>query len=118
MYDQEKFEENYDRFDPENVVGRYVRNFWGRQEWVTMRQYFWDYMDWVDQTERGFESTRYGWDREIHSRQFINLCGQMQRNPRIDFGKCLENWIDMEARFRRSQKLPEPEWMKHVELGI
>ena len=42
MFDAHEFNEQADRLDPDNVVGRYVENDFGHQQLITMRRFFWD----------------------------------------------------------------------------
>lgn len=110
MLDREEFHEQFDRFDFENVIGRYVENCFGQKELVTMPKLYWDYFDWVKASGEGFLHTRYAHDRALSAEELSVECSRYQRGAPLS--SALELWVDIEMKYRRNQKLPEPHWIE------
>lgn len=102
MFDTHDFNDHVDRLDPDNVVGRYVENDFGQHQLITMRRFFWDYLDWLE--ESGTRDTKY----------YVKVCDRYRTHT--DLGNRLEKYLRSEMRARRNLSRPEPEWLRNVQL--
>lgn len=102
MFDTHDFSDHVDRLDPDNVVGRYVENDFGHQQLITMRRFFWDYLDWLE--ESGTRDTK----------SYIKICDRYRTQTAL--GPRLETYLRAEMRARRNLNRPEPSWLKNVQL--
>lgn len=118
MFDTHDFSDHVDRLDPDNVVGRYVENCFGHQEVVAMQQLYWDYFDWVDQVAGGFVHGKHWHDTgraPISGTEMIKECSYFQKGAPLSRG--LRLWVDIEMKYRRRRKLPEPSWIKGEKIA-
>jgi hypothetical protein len=102
MFDTHEFNEQADRLDPDNVVGRYVENDFGHQQLITMRRFFWDYLDWLEDSG------------PRDKRAYIKACDRSRTRTALE--ERLEAVLRVEMRTRRKLNRPEPAWLKNVQL--
>lgn len=113
MLDKDEFHEQFERFDPDNIIGRYVENYFGQKELVTMEKLYWDYFDWVDQVAGGFIHGKWWHEKGIAplgGKDMIKQCSYFQKGATLS--RTLRLWVDVEMKYRRNQKLPEPHWIE------